>query len=387
MAALTSRTMKTILTATVCSAALALSSTFAMSKAPDIKPFGKLKDGREASLITLENKHGASVQISNFGGIIVSFNVPDKAGKLDSIVLGKDTLAEYEAGHPFFGCITGRYANRIAKGKFTLDGKEYKLHVNNGPNSLHGGKEGFDKKLWALAGSGEKDGAGFVTLSYTSPDGEEGYPGTLKCEVTYSFSDDNALRIEYKATTDKPTVVNLTNHSYFNLAGHGNGNVLDHVAQLHCPQYTDSDAELIPNGQIKNVAGTPLDFLKPVRIGDRIDQTDFAPLKYGAGYDHNFIIEGKPGTLRPAAKVTDPKSGRTLECLTTEPAVQLYTGNHMDEKGTKGRGGRTYPFRGGFCLETQHYPDSPNHPSFPSTVLKPGGTYQHVCVYKAGVVK
>jgi len=373
--------------AIVCSAALALSATLAMSKAPDIKPFGKLSDGREASLVTLENKHGASVQITNFGGIVVSFNVPDKAGKLDSIVLGKETLADYEAGHPFFGCITGRYANRIAKGKFSLDGKEYTLHVNNGANSLHGGKEGFDKKLWKIAGSGEKDGAGFVTLTYTSPDGEEGYPGTLQCTVTYSFNDAGELRIEYKATTDKATVVNLTNHSYFNLAGHGNGDVLDHVAQLHCPQYTDSDAELIPNGVIKNVAGTPLDFLKPARIGDRIDQKGFAPLKYGAGYDHNFIIEGKAGTLRPAAKVTDPKSGRTLEVLTTEPAVQLYTGNFMDEKGTKGRGGRTYPFRGAFCLETQHYPDSPNHPSFPTTVLKPGETYTHVCVYKAGVEK
>jgi aldose 1-epimerase len=327
------------------------------------------------------------VQITNFGGIVVSFNVPDKNGKLDSIVLGKDTLADYEAGHPFFGVITGRYANRIAKGRFTLDGKEYKLHVNNGPNSLHGGKEGFDKKIWTIADSGEKDGRSFVILTYTSPDGEEGYPGTLKCKVAYLFDDANELRIEYTATTDKPTVINLTNHTYFNLAGHGQGHVLDHVLQLQCPEYTDCDAELIPTGEVKKVAGTPLDFLKPVRIGDRIDQKDFAPLKYGAGYDHNFIIEGSPGTLRPAAKVTEPKSGRTLECRTTEPAVQLYTGNHMDKKGTPGRDGRTYPFRGGFCLETQHYPDSPNHPAFPSTVLKPGMTYSHTTVYKAGVVK
>jgi aldose 1-epimerase len=303
---------------------------------------------------------------------------------MDSIVLGKDTLAEYEAGHPFFGCITGRYANRIAKGKFTLDGKSYSLHVNNGPNSLHGGKEGFDKKLWKITETGEEAGAGFVRLSYTSPDGEEGYPGKLDCTVTYSFTNGNELRIEYTATTDKPTVVNLTNHSYFNLEGHGKGTILDHVAQIFASRYTDTDADLIPTGAIKDVAGTPLDFRSPVRIGDRIDQKEFPPLKHGAGYDHNFIVDGEPGTLRPAAKVTDPKSGRTLECLTTEPAVQLYTTNHMD-KPTKGRDGRTYEFRGAFCLETQHYPDSPNHKAFPTTVLRPGETYRHTCVYRAGV--
>lgn len=381
------RIMNTAVTsALVCSAVLALTTAPLMSKEPVITTFGKLKDGREAKLITLENKHGASVQITNFGGIIVSFNVPDKDGKMDSIVLGKDTLAEYEAGHPFFGAITGRYANRIAKGKFTLEGKEYTLAVNNGPNSLHGGKEGFDKKLWDVGTTYAIDSAGAVALTYTSPDGEEGYPGTLKCEVIYSFNDKSELGIEYKATTDKPTVLNLTNHSYFNLEGHGKGTILDHVAQIFADQYTDTDANLIPTGEIKNVAGTPLDFRMPVRIGDRIDQKEFLPLKYGAGYDHNFIVAGKPGTLRPAAKVTDPKSGRTLECLTTEPAVQLYTTNHMD-KPTKGRDGRTYDFRGGFCLEAQHYPDSPNHPKFPTTVLKPRETYKHTTVYKASVVK
>jgi aldose 1-epimerase len=225
-----------------------------------------------------------------------------------------------------------------------------------------------------------------VKLTYTSPDGEEGYPGTLKCTVTYSFNDDNELRIEYSATTSKMTVVNLTNHSYFNLAGHGQGTILDHVLQIYSSQYTDTDADLIPNGQIKPVENTPLDFRKPVRIGDRIDQKDFLPLKYGAGYDHNFIVDGKAGTLRRAAEVMDPKSGRTLLCSTTEPAVQLYTSNHMD-KPEKGRGGRTYLFRGALCLETQHYPDSPNHPEFPTTTLRPGETYKHVCVYKAGVLK
>jgi aldose 1-epimerase len=379
--------MKTILSAAiVCSAALALTATSAMSKTPVTTPFGKLKDGRAVDLITLENKAGASVQITNFGGIVVSFNVPDKAGKMDSIVLGKETLAEYEAGHPFFGAIAGRYANRIAKGKFTLDDKEYTLAVNNPPNSLHGGKEGFDKKLWTVAGTGEKDGAGFVKLAYTSPNGEEGYPGALKCTVTYSFNDKNELKIEYSATTDKATVVNLTNHSYFNLAGHGQGTILDHVAQIYASQYTETDADLIPTGEIKFVENTPLDFRKPVRIGDRIDQKDFLPLKYGAGYDHNFILDGKPKTLRMAATVTDPKSGRTLDCLTTEPAVQLYTANHM-VKTEKGRAGRSYAFRGAFCLETQHYPDSPNHPAFPSTMLKPGETYKHTCIYRAGVEK
>lgn len=370
----------------VCSAALALSTLTAMSKTPVTAPFGKLKDGREASLVTLENASGATVAITNFGGIIVSFTVPDKAGKLDSIVLGKETLADYEAGHPFFGCITGRYANRIAKGKFTLSGKEYKLPVNNGPNTLHGGIEGFDKKLWAVAGTGEKDGAGYVTLTYTSPDGEEGFPGTLQCEVTYSFSDAGELRIDYTATTDKETVVNLTNHTYFNLKGHGKGTILNHTAQIHASEYTDTDPDLIPTGEIKKVEGTPLDFRQPVRIGERINQKEFAPLKYGEGYDHNYVVDGKPGTLRPAAKVTAPESGRTLECLTTEPGVQLYTANHMKD-GEKGREGRTYNYRGAFCLETQHYPDSPNHPAFPSTVLKPGETYRHTCVYKAGVAK
>ena len=380
----------TLLFALAGSATLALTTVPVMSKPPVVTSFGKLKDGREAKLITLENAGGASVQITNFGGIVVSFNVPDKAGKMDSIVLGKQTLAEYEAGHPFFGAITGRYANRIAKGKFTLEGKDYSLAVNNGPNSLHGGKAGFDKKLWNLLTTGEFSEASrdssHVILTYISPDGEEGYPGALRCEVSYSFNDGNELTIGYKATTDKPTVINLTNHSYFNLEGHGKGTILDHTAQIFADQYTDTDADLIPTGEIKSVEGTPLDFRKPTRIGDRIDQKDFLPLKYGAGYDHNFIIAGKPGSLRPAAKVTDPKSGRTLECLTTEPAVQLYTTNHMDKR-EKGRDGRTYEFRGAFCLETQHYPDSPNHPGFPSTVLKPGETYQHTTVYKAGVVK
>jgi len=368
-------------------AAMVLSATSDMSQGTITStPFGTLKDGRPAELFTLTNSHGSSVQITNFGGIIISFNVPDRDGKRDSIVLGKDTLEEYEAGHPFFGVITGRYANRIAKGKFTVEGKEYQLAINNGPNSLHGGKEGFDKKLWAVSSSSVKDGTPTLVLSYTSPDGEEGYPGTLRCEVTYSFNDAGELKIDYTATTDSTTVVNLTNHSYFNLAGHGKGDILDHTLQLYCDAYTETDENLIPTGEIKPVEGTPLDFRKPFRIGARIDQKDFAPLRYGAGYDHNFVIRGKAGALRPAALVTDPASGRTLECLTTEPGVQLYTNNHMGGE-VKGRDGRTYGRRSAFCLETQHYPDSPNHLSFPSTELKPGETYRHTCIYRAGVSK
>lgn len=377
-----SRTLLPLITTGI---ALTFSTTPSMSTGTlTSTPFGKLQDGRPAELITLTNRSGSSVQVTNFGGIIVSFNVPGRDGRLDSIVLGKDNLAAYEAGHPFFGVITGRYANRIAQGKFTLEGREYSLAVNNGPNSLHGGKAGFDKKLWAIAERGVKEGVPTVVLTYTSPDGEEGYPGTLHCTVTYSFNDAGELRIDYKAATDKTTVVNLTNHSYFNLEGHGRGDILDHTLQLHCPQYTDTDADLIPNGEIKNVAGTPLDFLEPARIGARIGDTSFAPLQYGQGYDHNFIIAGEAGKLRPAAKVTAPGSGRTLECLTTEPAVQLYTANHMNPA-VAGRDGRSYGFRGAFCLETQHYPDSPNHPSFPTTTLKPGETYRHTCIYRAGV--
>ncbi len=368
------------------SAALALSTTNAMSQAATTStPFGNLKDGRAAELITLTNAKGANVQISNYGCTVVSFNVADREGKLDSIVLGKSTLADYEAGHPFYGVIAGRYANRIAKGRFTLDGKEYKLHVNNGPNHLHGGKEGFDKKLWAIASRGMVEGVPTLSLSYTSPDGEEGYPGTLKCGLTYSFNDAGELRIEYTATTDKPTVVNLTNHSYFNLSGHGKGDILSHVMQIPAGKYTPTDPTLIPNGKLESLDGTPLDFRKATVIGERISQHDFLPLKYGGGYDHNYVIDAPAGTLRTAAKVADPKSGRTLECLTTEPGVQLYTLNHGADD--KGRDGRKYPKHGGFCLETHHYPDSPNQPSFPSTVLKPGETYRQTCVYRAGVEK
>lgn len=350
-------------------------------------PFGQLQDGRSAEIFTLRNPVGMETLITNYGGIIVSLMVPDRTGETADVVLGHDTLAEYTDGHPFFGCITGRYANRIAKGKFTLDGKEYTLPVNNGPNSLHGGKSGFDKKLWTVKQADLVSDVPTLVLTYTSADGEEGYPGALSCEVTYSLTSAGELKIHYSATTDKPTVVNLTNHSYFNLAGDGSGSITDHLMMISADRYTPTDADLIPTGKLAEVAGTPLDFRKPKRIGEQIEEPDFEPIKFGAGYDHNFVVNGEAGTLRLAAKVTEPKSGRVMECLTTEPAIQLYTMNHGGPEPIRGKGGRGYAKRGAFCLETQHYPDSPNQPSFPATVLRPGQTYSHTTVYKFSVEK
>lgn len=341
--------------------------------------FGTTKDGKAVTVYKLINPKGAEVEIMDLGVTVVSVRVPDKNGKLGDVVLGFDKVSDYETKSPFFGCIAGRYANRIAKGKFSLDGKDYSLAVNNGPNSLHGGKVGFDKHVWTKVAGG--NGSASITFAHTSPDGDEGYPGTLKAEVTYTWTDDNALKIDYKATTDKATVVNLTNHTYFNLGGAGNGTILDHELTLDCSAYTPTDDTMIPTGEIRKVEGTPLDFTTPHVIGDRIDE-NYESLKQGKGYDHNFIIDGSG--LRRAAHARDPKSGRTLDTFTTEPAVQLYTGNFL-EGGLKGKGGKIYPHRGGFCLETQHYPDSPNHPAFPTTTLKPGETYTHSTVYKFGV--
>ncbi|RYD38719.1 MAG: galactose mutarotase [Verrucomicrobiaceae bacterium] len=349
-------------------------------------PFGKLQSGAPVDLYTLTNAGGMEARITNYGGIIVSLKVPDAEGKAEDVVLGFDTLASYEAPHPYFGAIIGRYGNRIANGKFTLGGTGVNLGVNNGAHSLHGGKTGFDKKVWKVVQAELKDGVSVLELNYVSPDGEEGYPGTLDCTVTYTLTPANELRIDYAATTDKPTVVNLTNHTYFNLAGAGSGPIADHELQLHCESYTDTDKDLIPTGIIVSVKGTPFDFLTPHAIGERIGTPGVPALEHGAGYDHNFIIQGDSGRLRPAAKVTDPKSGRVMECLTTEPAVQLYTANQMD-KPIKGKDGKIYECRGAFCLETQHYPDSPNHGSFPSTELKPGGKYQSTTVYRFSAVK
>ena len=340
-------------------------------------PWGSTQSGEAVTLFTLSNGTITS-RITNYGGIIVSLETPDKEGKLADIVLGKDDLAAYEAGHPFFGTITGRYANRIAGAKFTLDGTEYKINTGGkAKHTLHGGKVGFDKKVWQARTVKKADEVGLV-LHYTSADGEEGYPGELACIVSYWLTADNTLRIEYEATTSKPTVVNLTNHSYFNLAGHDKGDVLGQELQISADQFTVTDADLIPTGEVKSLLGTPLDFTQPTLIGARIG-ADFEPLKFGAGYDHNYVLSSKSAGLKPSAIARDPASGRQMEVSTTCPAVQLYTANHM--KDVVGKKGAVYPKHAAFCLETQHYPDSPNHPEFPSTVLRPGETYRQTTVF------
>ena len=335
-------------------------------------PFGTTKSGQSAALYTLTNARGHEVRISTLGGTIVSLMVPDRDGKVEDVVLGFDALRDYEERSPFFGCITGRYANRIAGGKFELDGRTYSLAVNNGPNHLHGGIVGFDKKIWKARTEKSGDAVTLI-LSHTSPDGDEGYPGALTCEVAYAWTNSDDLRIDYTATASAPTVLNLTNHSYFNLAGHDGGRILDHQLKLNADAFTPTDATAIPTGEIRPVEGTPFDFRTAQRIGDRIDSPD-QQTKWGFGYDHNFVVNGSAGRLRPCAELSDPASGRVMTVRTTEPGVQLYTANFMDN--LKGKGGAVYPKRGAVCLETQHYPDSPNKPEFPSTVLRPGETFR-----------
>ena len=338
--------------------------------------FGQTKDGQPVELFTLKNRNGLIARITNYGGIVTELHVPDRERNFESVVLGFSSLEPYLAGHPFFGTITGRVANRIAKGRFTLDGKEYKLETNNGPNHLHGGNNGFDKKLWKAEPVEGRNGPA-LRLTYTSPDGDAGYPGTLDTTVTYTLTNDDELRIDYEATTDKPTIVNLTNHSYFNLGGEGSGTILDHVLMINADKYTVFDKTQIPTGEIKPVAGTPLDFRKPTPIGARIEQVP-------GGYDHNFVLNGKSGEMKLCARVHDPASGRVMEIRTTEPGVQLYTANGLDGK-IKGTSGRPYVKYGAFCLETQHYPDSINHPDFPSVELRPGQTYRSTTVHKFSV--
>jgi aldose 1-epimerase len=345
----------------------------------NVKPFGKLSDGQAADLYTLTNKNGAVAKISNYGGIVTSLTMPDRNGKFSDVVLGFDSLGKYVKDSPYFGALIGRYGNRIAKGKFSLDGSNYQLATNNIGNALHGGIKGFDKVVWTAAPKVTAQGPS-LKLTYVSKDGEEGYPGTLKVTATYTLTNKNELKLVYSATTDKDTVVNLTHHSYFNLAGQGNGTILDHVLTLDSSRYTPVDKTLIPTGKIATVKGTPLDFRKPTPIGARIDAKD-EQLKFAGGYDHNFVADKLvPGTLTRIAKVEEPKSGRVMEVFSTEPAVQFYAGNFLDGK-IKGKGGKVYVRRGGFCLEPQHYPDSPNHKNFPTTELKPGQTYKNTIVY------
>ncbi len=334
-------------------------------------PFGNLADGAAVELFTLENANGLVAKITNYGAIITAVQVPDRAGKLGDVVLGFDNLAQYLGKHPCFGATVGRVANRIARGRFVLDGAACTLAINNGPNHLHGGLKGFDKVLWRAT---PLDGAA-VKLAYTSRDGEEGYPGELAVEVVMSLTDANELRLDYSAVTNKATPVNLTNHSYFNLAGQGN--ILDHELTLAASYYTPGDAGLIPTGEIAPVKGTPLDFTTPHRIGERFSQVKLEP----AGYDHNFVIDGGGQGLTFAARAFDRVSGRVLEAFTTQPGVQLYTANSMDGS-LIGKGGVGYPCHAGFCLETQHYPDSVNQPGFPSVILRPGQTYRQTTVYK-----
>jgi aldose 1-epimerase len=345
-------------------------------------PFARTSDGTSVDLITMRNAHGIEMTVLSYGGTIMTLKTPDRAGQLDDIVLGFDTLPPYESQSPYFGSLIGRYGNRIAKGKFTLEGTTYTLATNNPPNHLHGGVKGFDKVVWTPSPFNDRRGVG-VVLTYTSKDGEEGYPGALHATVTYTLDDADQLTIDYRATTDKATVVNLTQHSYFNLAAGKSPTILDHLLTINADRYTPVDPTLIPTGELAPVQGTPFDFRTPVAIGARINESN-EQLTRGNGYDHNFVLNRQGDGLSLAARVEDPASGRTLEITTTEPGIQFYSGNFLDGSIT-GKGGRTYPQRAGFCLESQHYPDSPNQPAFPTTVLRPGQEYRSQTVWKFGV--
>jgi len=346
---------------------------------PGSRQFGKTPAGETVELYTLKNAKGAEADISTYGGVIVSLKVPDRSGAPGDIVLGFDDFDGYLKPPPYFGAIIGRYGNRIAHGKFTLDGVDYTLAKNDGENSLHGGKRGFDKVVWKATTTTGPSGPS-LALAYVSKDGEEGYPGNLSTTVTYTLTDNNELRIDYKATTDKDTVLNLTNHSYFNLAGQGEGDILAHQVTIHADRFTPVDKGLIPTGELRGVEGTPFDFRQPHAIGERINSGD-EQLTIAKGYDHNWVLNRSGDALFPAAKVTEPKSGRVMEVLTTEPGLQFYTGNFLD--GTiRGKGGKVYGPRAAFCMETQHFPDSPNHPSFPSVILKAGSEYHTTTVYR-----
>lgn len=361
--------------------------TFAGSgseKTLPVTDFGKTKDGGPVSKFVLANSKGFEAVVSSYGATLLSLKVPDRHGRAADIVLGYNSVGGYENGASYFGGTIGRYGNRIAKGQFTLDGKLFQLPQNDGPNSLHGGKIGFNKRVWAAVDRSRAD-AQVLELSYTSADGEEGFPGQLKARITYSVAaKENELRIDYEATTDKNTVVNLTNHSYFNLPGNPATDILRHELTLDAQKFTPVDATLIPTGELRAVAGTPFDFTKSTAIGARIDQPD-EQLKLGRGYDHNWVLaRTKQAGLQTAAEVFEPTSGRVLEVLTTEPGIQFYSGNFLDGTAV-GKGGQAYAQRSGFCLETQHFPDSPNHANFPSTELKPGQTYRSSTIFRFAI--
>jgi aldose 1-epimerase len=367
-------TFMTLLTL-VCQTHLAAAESPSLAIAA--QPFGQVR-GEPVVLYTLRNVDGMEAKITNYGGIVTSLTARDRDGKLGDVVLGYGSLDEYLKDTPYFGALIGRYGNRIAKGKFSLDGVDHALAVNNGPNSLHGGKIGFDKVIWKVAEVEIAEEGPRLTLSYLSPDGEEGYPGSLTVTAVYTLTADNALRLDYTATTDRATVINLTQHSYFNLRGQGD--ILGHVLQINANQFTPVDSTLIPTGELRAVQGTPFDFRAPARIGARIGVAD-EQLKFGNGYDHNWVLAPEAGALRQIASVYEPETGRVLTISSAEPGLQFYSGNFLDGSIT-GKGGVVYKFRHGFCVEPQHFPDSPNRPEFPSTVLRPGETYRNTIIYR-----
>jgi len=348
------------------------------------QPFVATERGTPIELFTLTNTKGVEAKITNYGGIVVSLKVPDLNGGMGDVVLGYDTLAEYINNNPYFGCLVGRYGNRIAKGKFTLGGKEFTLLTNNGPNHLHGGAKGFDKIVWQ-ARPFQSEAGPALELRYVSKDGEEGYPGNLSVKATYTLTEANELRLDYEATTDKDTIANLTHHSYFNLANAGKSDILNHEVMIAADKFTPVDSTLIPSGELRPVKGTPFDFTTAMKIGARINNDD-EQLKFGNGYDHNWVINKPMGELGLMARVGEPTTGRVMEVLSTEPGLQFYSGNFLDGSNV-GKGGVAYQFRHGFCMEPQHYPDSPNKPDFPSVVVKPGQVYKNTIIYRFSVKK
>ena len=348
-------------------------------KTPTKENFETTIDGKPVSLYTLKNKNGIELKVTNYGARFVSLLTPDKEGKFADITLGFNTIEEYKTDDMYLGCVVGRYANRIEKGKFSLNGKEYTLFVNNGPNTLHGGDKGFDKVVWDAVQDGNT-----ITFTYVSPDGEEGYPGTVTVSKKLTLTDEDELHIDYEAKTDQTTVINLSNHSYFNLKGEGDSTILDHVMMINADYTTPVDSTLIPTGELASVEGTAFDFREPKEIGQDVGDTINFPdeqLRFGKGYDHNWVLKKDSNELSLAVTLSEKTTGRLMEIWTTEPALQFYGGNFMKGK-VIGKSGRPYKFRGALVLETQHYPDSPNHPDFPTTVLEPGETYTHKAIYK-----
>jgi aldose 1-epimerase len=379
--------MKTIaLTSASLTLAALLAGCASAAKSPSAassRTYGTLSDGTVVTAYKLSNANGMTTEILDYGGIMLGLTAPDRNGNLADVMLGFDNLADYESKSPYFGCLVGRYGNRIANGKFTLDGRTCTLATNNDPGgipcALHGGEKGFDKRMWKASPVSRADAQG-VRLTYTSADGEEGYPGNLKVTVHYWLTDANTLRIEYEAYTDKATPINLTQHNYHHLAGEGSGTVNDHLVMIVADKYTPVNAGLIPTGELAPVAGTPFDFTKPTPIGERVN-ADNVQIKYGGGYDHNWVLNNQDGDMAMAAEVFEPKSGRVMQVWTTEPGLQFYGGNFLDGTLT-GKSGKTYEHRSGFCMETQHYPDSPNQPNFPSTILEPGKVYKSATEYR-----